>query len=194
MEKRKIISIAFAAVIIIAALTGIILVIFGVIYFLKSSEPSELEPLANIERSIGISNWEEYRNDRYGYKIKHPKEAIVEEVAIEDNYINNIPQSCVKVIYKNGVIYIRSLDSNIPCGPAELNEGDEKIYEFVKIGEKRYEASGYKAFASEFLMVNPYGINIIYGVLEEDKESKNIVKKIVGSLEKEGIDKGALKY
>jgi hypothetical protein len=185
MEKRKIISIAFAAVIIIAALTGIILAVFGIIYFLKSSEPSGLEPLANIERSIGISNWEEYRNDRYGYKIKHPREAVVEELAIEDSYINNIPQSCVKVVYKSGVIYIRALDSNIPCGPAELNERDEKIYEPVKIGEKRYEASGYKASASEFLMVNPYGINIIYGVSGEmDKESKNAIRKIVGSFER----------
>ena len=186
MEKKKITSIIFAIAVVAVAVMGVFFGVLGLIYFLNSSDAMGDQPSISIERNSGISQWIEYKNEEYGYKIKHPQEAIVEEVAAE----GNIPKSCVRISYREGVVYIRSMDSSIPCGPAEFEEESERIYEPVKIGEKRYEASGYKASAHEFLMVNPNNINIIYGASAEG--DKNMIKKIVGTFE--AIDKAVIKY
>lgn len=197
------------AITMIVVAAAIILIIAAVLLyscFLKMPPEVEL-PVYNKEKT-DFSGWNAYENKKYRYQIKYPQGAAVKEVADEEGYINSIPESCVAVSFKYGIIYIRASDSTVPCGPTNIATGAVGINDSIVINGVKYEASGYRYdkeqmrkeyeekgmqyiednFILEFLMINPSGINIIYGIYsekeisdEECKESREAVKKIVES-------------
>jgi len=137
-------------------------------------EVSQLEVLEQSTKEPGsvpdqafdpTSDWPVFVNDRYGYQIKHPREASISlygpvsfsadelpEGMSADQYLDQLLKTytdrlCVQIEYSLGTIYISApanQEKNLtPCGPTGVGSGEiiNKI-ENVYVGDQLYQANG----------------------------------------------------
>ena len=195
MEKTKSlpagsqgISTLLGIIIILAATAILFGGIFAWQYFIRSQTPiTNIQPISNVQNlGAGIAGWnissdnagwDIYTSNKYGYQIKYPGEA---EISTFDNgNIND--ESCMQISYNRGYVqgyvYIAAPDNKGVCGGSTgLSLSEVRIKDTIKVGDKTYDAGGWKAVDTSGLQAESLSAQ-----LDNGAEITFVVGKMPGS-------------